>query len=146
MVNAYRTTLNQGVTAYSKIMRHILQYPPPQNAFILHCTAGKDRTGMFCALILSLCGVPDEIVSEEYALTQLGNASWIDSLVQAIVTQTGSSEEDARWMTGARKESMQAALEMLKNEFGGAEGYFTKSCGFSSEEVNQIKELLTIKS
>ncbi len=40
----------------------------------MHCTAGKDRTGVICALVLSLCGVPDAVVAHEYALTDLGLA------------------------------------------------------------------------
>ena len=40
----------------------------------MHCTAGKDRTGVLAALILSLCGVDDETIAREYALTELGLA------------------------------------------------------------------------
>jgi protein tyrosine/serine phosphatase len=39
---------------------------------LVHCTAGKDRTGVICAVILSLCGVSDEIIAEEYNLTDIG--------------------------------------------------------------------------
>lgn len=42
---------------------------------MLHCTAGKDRTGVICALVLSLCGVDDATVAKEYALTDTGLAS-----------------------------------------------------------------------
>jgi protein tyrosine/serine phosphatase len=38
----------------------------------MHCSAGKDRTGVICAMILSLCGVEDEVVAHEYSLTDLG--------------------------------------------------------------------------
>ena len=39
---------------------------------LLHDSAGKDRTGVICALALSLCGVDDEVVAHEYSLTDLG--------------------------------------------------------------------------
>lgn len=42
------------------------------DAIIVHCTAGKDRTGVFCMLLLGLCGVDEEIIAREYALSNLG--------------------------------------------------------------------------
>ncbi len=36
---------------------------------MIHCTAGKDRTGFACALILHTLGVPDDVISEDYLLT-----------------------------------------------------------------------------
>jgi protein-tyrosine phosphatase len=38
-------------------------------AAVFHCTAGKDRTGMMAALLLSALGVPDDVIAEDYALT-----------------------------------------------------------------------------
>ncbi|KAI0105750.1 Tyrosine/serine-protein phosphatase IphP-type [Nemania sp. FL0031] len=40
--------------------------PPAPPPCLVHCTAGKDRTGVIVALALSLCGVPDEAVIHEY--------------------------------------------------------------------------------
>jgi protein tyrosine/serine phosphatase len=144
MTRAYRSTLQQGVKAYTQIIRHILSRPPPENAFIVHDTAGKDRTGVLCALLLSLCGVGDDIVAEEYALTEAGLGAWTEHLVTAVVNQTGAPEEAARRMVGARKESMVGALKMLKEEFGGAKGYFRTQCGLEDEEVEKIKEYLVV--
>jgi protein-tyrosine phosphatase len=42
---------------------------PAAAPVVVHCMAGKDRTGVICALTLSLLGVPDEEVAAEYALT-----------------------------------------------------------------------------
>jgi protein-tyrosine phosphatase len=36
---------------------------------LFHCSAGKDRTGLFCALLLRLLGVPLDTVFEDYLLT-----------------------------------------------------------------------------
>jgi protein tyrosine/serine phosphatase len=145
MTNAYKTILMQGRKAYSVVIRHILAHPPPSNAFIVHCTAGKDRTGVLCALLLSLCGVDDEIVAEEYSLTELGLGTWTENLVQAVINLTGASEEGARNMVGAKSESMFGALKMIKNEFGGAAAYFRDQCGLSEDEVKQIQQYLIVE-
>jgi protein tyrosine/serine phosphatase len=144
MTRAYRTILQQGSTAYTRIIRHILERPPPENALIMHCTAGKDRTGVLGALLLSLCGVSDDIVAEEYSLTAQGLGDWLEYLVQAVMKQGGTSEDAARRMAGSRKENMAGALKMMHTEFGGAEGYFTKTCGLTVEEVEKVKSLLIV--
>jgi protein tyrosine/serine phosphatase len=144
MTRAYRTILQQGTTAYTRIVRHILEHPPPDNAFIMHCTAGKDRTGVLGALLLTLCGVSDEIVAEEYSLTEQGLGEWLEYLVQAVKTRTGVSDDAARKMAGSRKENMAGALKMMHAEFGGPEGYFTNMCGLKEEEVVKIKKWLIV--
>lgn len=41
----------------------------PVGAVVVHCAAGKDRTGMIAALVLSVAGVPAEVIAEDYAYT-----------------------------------------------------------------------------
>jgi protein tyrosine/serine phosphatase len=137
--------LEQGTTAYTRIIRHVLAYPPPNNAFIVHCTAGKDRTGVLCALLLSLCGVEDDIVAGEYALTEAGLGAWTELLVSAVMSWSEDIEEEAaRRMVGAKKESMIGALKMLQEDYGGAEKYFKEKCGLNDEEIEKIKDYLIV--
>jgi len=145
MTRAYRSILQQGKTAYGQVVRHILEHPPPSNAFIVHCTVGKDRTGVLCALLLSLCGVPDDIVADEYSLTDIGLGNWLENLVDMVIRHTGVEEEAARRLASARRDSMVGALDMLKNEFGGAEGYFKSQCGLSAEEIDKIRSFLIVE-
>lgn len=51
---------------------------------LVHCTAGKDRTGVVCALILALAGVEDRLVAEEYALTAVGLEPFKDAIRQRL--------------------------------------------------------------
>jgi protein tyrosine/serine phosphatase len=53
---------------------------------IVHCTAGKDRTGVLCALILSLCGVDDDVVAHEYSLTEVGlTTEWKEAVIEHLM-------------------------------------------------------------
>lgn len=88
------------------MIRHILEHPPPSNAFIVHCTVGKDRTGVLCALLLSLCGVPDDVVVDEYSLTDIGLGNWLEHLVNVVIRHAGAKEEAARRMASVRRDSM----------------------------------------
>jgi protein-tyrosine phosphatase len=48
---------------------------PAAAPVVVHCMAGKDRTGVVCALVLSLLGVSDDDIATDYALTQVSMAS-----------------------------------------------------------------------
>jgi protein tyrosine phosphatase len=67
---AYRHMLQSGPKVFETIFRHLIANP--RSPFIVHCTAGKDRTGVFIMLLLGLCGVDDEVIAREYELTNLG--------------------------------------------------------------------------
>lgn len=74
---AYTDILLNAKSSYSLILRHIATSSPNQpKPLLLHCTAGKDRTGVLCAIILALCGVDDETISREYELTEKGLEAW----------------------------------------------------------------------
>ena len=71
---------------------------------LVHCTAGKDRTGVFVALLLSLVGCTDETVAAEYALTEQGLAGRKSNLVERLL-QTEALKGDrlaGENMVGAR--------------------------------------------
>ncbi|KAI8344805.1 tyrosine phosphatase family-domain-containing protein [Chlamydoabsidia padenii] len=70
----YNVILEKAKQQYRNIFMHMLEYHSNQStkSLIVHCTAGKDRTGIFVMLLLGLCGVDEENISREYALTNLG--------------------------------------------------------------------------
>jgi protein tyrosine/serine phosphatase len=77
----------------------------PSKPLIIHCTAGKDRTGVICALILSLCGVDDETVAQEYALTDLGlSTEWKEAVLEHLMAnpEVKGDKEGAWNMIGSK--------------------------------------------
>ena len=66
--------MEKGGPQFRKIFLHMLENHSREStqSLIIHCTAGKDRTGVFIMLLLRLCGVDDEIIAQEYALSNLG--------------------------------------------------------------------------
>jgi protein tyrosine/serine phosphatase len=63
--------LDMAVTGADAIGRALRLIADAQaGPLVVHCIAGKDRTGMVCALTLSLLGVTDEIVADDYALSE----------------------------------------------------------------------------
>jgi hypothetical protein len=143
MTNAYRTIASEGAKSYGMIVRQLLSNPPPGNGFIIHCTAGKDRTGVLAALLLQLAGVPDEAIVEEYGLTNIGLGKWLDFLVELVQKQTGESAEASRRMASARPDSMAGFLAWLRTQ-GGAEAYFKDKCALTEDDVKKLREIFIV--
>lgn len=85
---------------YCQILEHLASDVSSPLPILIHCTAGKDRTGVICALILSLCGVEDEIVAHEYSLTNLGFKPRRADTIREIVAHSETFKDDP---AGARR-------------------------------------------
>ncbi|KAK3637397.1 hypothetical protein LTR56_008710 [Elasticomyces elasticus] len=138
-VRAYEDILEQAARSgsYRTILLHILERP--QAPLVFHCTVGKDRTGVFAALVLKLCGVGDEAVVWDYALTTKG----LDEV--AMPAKKLPTREEAERMVGSHAEDMKAFLGVLEEEFEGARLYFRDRCGFTDAELDRVVEILTVE-
>lgn len=98
---AYADILEHGAGSYRTILLHLRD--KPHEPCLVHCTAGKDRTGVIMALILQLVGVEDHLIAEEYALTEVGLAAWKDIIINHLIKDMGDAgREGAERMVGAR--------------------------------------------
>jgi protein-tyrosine phosphatase len=82
---------------------------------VFHCTAGKDRTGVLAALVLGQLGVPDEVIAEDYALTELavvGTRAWLEANDPGILGRLPD------WAWEAPAEIMLAFLAQIRAEHG----------------------------
>ena len=66
MLETYRYLPRNGARGLRAILGRLAEGEVPA---LIHCTAGKDRTGFVCATLLSLLGVPREIIYADYLLT-----------------------------------------------------------------------------
>lgn len=151
---AYEQIMDNGKPCFAKIFRHVATRDPskPNQGVLIHCSAGKDRTGVFAALLLSLLGVDDNTVAEEYTLTEIGLKEQKPMFIERLMTNPAFSEpggpglEGAQRMTTCTKENMLATLAMMRRNYGSAEEYVTKACGLSKEELEAIKKVMTVES
>lgn len=96
---------------------------PARLPAVFHCSAGKDRTGVLAALVLSVLGVDDEVVAADYHLS-----AWaVERLVAWLnLTRPDLSEEMSRQpkaLLSCPPEAMHAFLDALRARFGSVEGY-----------------------
>lgn len=139
-VRVYGEILRVGKDAYRKVFEHVRDRS--SEPFVVHCTAGKDRTGVFVALLLGLVGVEDDVIADEYSLTEEGLREWIPVIVNNLLKEPEMKGDEAmvRRMVGARKENMVEVLKMIRERWGGAEGYLRDGLGFSNKDIVMIRE------
>lgn len=87
-VDAYAEILESGASGpFREILLHVRD--KPDEGFLCHCSAGKDRTGVIIAILLKLAGCENSVVAEDYALTEVGLASRMEFIVQYLMRQPG---------------------------------------------------------
>lgn len=138
---SYADILVSGASAIGQILRELLK--SPNTPLLYHCSAGKDRTGIVTMLLLSLAGVEDDIVANEYALTTEGLGNLRPLIIQHLMKKLGIDHDMADEMTQSPADIMCETLAMLKQNHGGAYGYIQHECRLSVEEVNDLRMILT---
>lgn len=145
-VRAYEQVLLHAGPSYAKILRQLGQ--KDGGGVLLHCTAGKDRTGVIVAIVLTLLGVPRPEICEEYQLTEAGLEYRRPLLLEKLLA-TGAFEGEegkamALRMSGARAESMNGTLELIEQKWGSVTGYVKEECGLDDDEIEALKWNLTV--
>jgi protein tyrosine/serine phosphatase len=110
-------------------------------AAIVHCAAGKDRTGVVVALALTLAGVDAETVVADYVATN----ERIEAIVARLSRSKVYSEVTSKPVQAhaPRAETMKALLEEVTARYGGVEAYLTAN-GFTSGEAARLRAKLTV--
>ena len=109
-------------------------------ASVVHCAAGKDRTGVVVALCLAVAGVPNEEIVADYAMT----AEIIDALVAKLAASPTYAEDMERRDVGRhtpRAETMERVLALLDETYGGPAGWLREH-GFGDEEQAVLRARL----
>ena len=105
-----------------------------------YCTAGKDRTGVLAAIILSICGVTSEDIVEDYSLSANVYAEMNDH--KAMVGALSQRNLDPQTFLGAPPEIMADTLIALEENYGSVEGY-CDWIGFGPERRAKLIQALT---
>jgi protein-tyrosine phosphatase len=108
---------------------------------VFHCSAGKDRTGVLAALVLSVLGVPDEQIAQDYQLSASAMDKLVAWLVEAHPDRVDHMAQQPTTFLQCPPEAMLTFLEQLRDRFGSAEGYLTTS-GVAPEALDRLRDVL----
>src|SRR5690606_32755446 len=92
---------------------------------LIHCTAGKDRTGYIAALIQLLVGIPYETVVEEYLMTNRFYESRMEKLIKMIkwITLFQVSPERMKLILMAQRVDLDEVHDNIIRNYGSIEAY-----------------------
>lgn len=105
---------------------------------LVHCTQGKDRTGLVVLLLSRLAGVDVEACAADYMLTQTELSA--DREKRLLETRRFGLPDG---FVDCEKGWVQHVLNYLDERWGGVEQYL-KWCGVQDDDVLKVKGILTI--
>lgn len=108
---------------------------------LVHCTAGKDRTGVLLGMVMDVLGCHDADIAHEYGLSDAS----IDRLIaylRASGRQLEGTDEEIRARLATPPERMAGFIELLRQHHGGAERFF-KSQGVSTAAIASVRAKLS---
>ena len=106
---------------------------------LFHCFAGKDRTGLVAALLLSVAGVDLDAIGADYAETDVQLASKYEEwLAKATPERLATMRDELR----CPPEWILSTLEHLERKWGGVETYL-EAAGVSKDTITRVQSKLT---
>jgi protein-tyrosine phosphatase len=116
-----------------------------ETPMLVHCTAGKDRTGVVVAAFLELLGVPRDAIVEDYRKSDVfGNNLKMSGHLKGDLQQTFGfvpPDEMVAVLIGVDERFLQEAFEAIDEGWGSIEGYF-EAAGVDADRRNRLRRLL----
>lgn len=146
--------IEQSQAAMAQAFRELVNLPSAKKAYrqlflelgkedklpaIMHCTYGKDRTGWATAALLTLLGVPEKTVIEDYLRS---NENVLPVYQRAIdnFAREGGDPNVAKIIVSVRAEYLKAGLDEVKKQYGSIEGYFSKALEIDAAGQQRLKD------
>lgn len=115
---------------------------PAQLPAVIHCTAGKDRTGLVVAMLLLTLGVPEETVIADYTLSNLFYEHFREAIAADLkqVAPWGVSVDDLQDLFLVKAKTLQGALSHVRQTYGSLDNYLRNQAGVSDETIAQLRQ------
>jgi len=141
LVEANRLFATRFAPQYAAMFDRITR--PENLPALLHCTAGKDRTGFASALVLRSLGVPMQTVGEDFLLTNTYTAAKIDRTLWMIrlVSLFRADPERIRPALGVEPEYLEAAFAEITAGWGSFDAYRRDALGLDDERMAAFRAL-----
>jgi protein-tyrosine phosphatase len=146
MAKTYASFVFQFAPEYASVFIQLKQDHLP---LTYHCTAGKDRTGVFTALLLRVLGVPQQTVFEDYALTNEYLMSQNDhsvasqkAMAQAQSMMKSFTPEQRKVLMAADPEYLKSAFAAIDEHYGSFDNFRRQVLALTDADVSALRTRL----
>ncbi|HSG89266.1 MAG TPA: tyrosine-protein phosphatase [Pseudomonadales bacterium] len=143
MVDINRELARLHASDYARMFEALLAVE--DGGFLIHCAAGKDRTGFGCALILHVLGVDEQTILEDYLATN----DFVDldgHVIPRMRKWYGDrplpDHETIMALAGVRPEYLRGALDVIEEEFEGMDAYLERAVGLDGDTRRLLRTRL----
>lgn len=131
--------------ATGPVMKTILDLlmSPGREPILIHCQAGKDRTGIVSALIQLLLGADRQTIVDEYMKSNDELLPFFRRmlLIRKIISFGFFPTDTILWAITVRKRNIESVIDRVENHHGGIEAYLGLA-GLDRLQINKLKEML----
>ena len=139
--NVYQFLIMNRGAAIAEVMSELAQ--PENLPALVHCTGGKDRTGIVIALLLSLLGVDDDVIARDFEATALFLTPSFHEAILARVAESGQDAEAYVAMLECPAHLILDVLTTVRNLHGDVESYL-RTHGLGDDEIKQLRTMLLL--
>ncbi len=135
---AYREYATGYLPQLKLLFKHISN--PNHLPLLIHCSAGKDRTGVVSSLIQQILGFSADTILEDYLKTNENLGAYVDEIVERLrkLAYFGIPWRMYLPLFEARSDYLNAAFLQVREEFGALDGWIRRGLKFSAEEQENL--------
>jgi protein-tyrosine phosphatase len=109
---------------------------------LYHCSAGKDRTGWLTAIVLTVLGVPRDVIMADYLRTNEDTGVVIEKIVSALVKRRGANPDLVRAVLVVTPGYLDASYDEVDRRYGSFDGYLRQALDLDDEVLDRLRETL----
>lgn len=152
LVRANRLFVRDHIDQYAKMLERVGE--ANSRPALVHCTAGKDRTGLAVAILFWVLGVPTETIFADYLLTNDFNAQrnklMLARLREHLANTLGERGETIDLspmvsLTSARHVYLQSAVDTINADYGSMKNFIHHGLGVSEKKRLQLQDELLVE-
>jgi protein-tyrosine phosphatase len=135
----YRMILDERAEQLGEVLTALAE--PSGLPAVVHCSAGKDRTGVVVAVVLALAGVSPQTIAEDYALTSTYFGDELRVMARAQAESRGIDWERFEPLLSCPPEYMIETLDYITERHGSVEAY-VYSIGITGDQIAALRDSL----
>lgn len=114
----------------------LLDVASAKTPVVIHCSAGKDRTGWVSAILQNIAGVSPAVIMQDY----LASNRYTAPVVQAMLAHVPVAQRPAyAVLLSVQPQFLNAAETEVTQDYGGMLGYLTKGLGLTQADIAALR-------